>query len=149
MTLDNLVGRGLEKAGTDKAEISRYLAKIRRKLEDSKKRSISLDSRFDIAFEALLQIALAALRANGYRTTTDAGHQQLAIQLLPKSLGIEPGEIRALDEYRKKRSIGLFEADFDPSESEVKAVIGSVERLLEKLTSHIRTARPELSERSK
>lgn len=149
MTLDNLVGRGLEKADTDKGEISRYLAKIRRKLDDSKKRSISLDSRFDIAFEALLQIALAALRANGYRTTSEAGHQQLAIQLLPKSLGIEPGEIRTLDEYRKKRSIGLYEADFDPSESEVKAVIGSVERLLEKLTGHIRTVRPELIERSK
>ena len=80
MTLNNLVGRGLEKADTDKGEISRYLAKIRRKLEDSKKSSISLDSRFDIAFEALLQIALAALRVNGYRTTTGAGHQQLAIQ---------------------------------------------------------------------
>ncbi|MEK6243282.1 MAG: DNA-binding protein [Pseudomonadota bacterium] len=147
MTLDNLVGRGLEKADTDKGEISRYLAKIRRKLEDSKKSSISLDSRFDIAFEALLQIALAAIRVNGYRTTTGAGHQQLAIQLLPKSLGIESGEIRALDEYRKKRSIGLYEADFDPSESEVKAVIRSVEKLLEKLTGHIRTARPELLDR--
>ena len=41
------------------------------------------------------------------------------------------------------------EADFDPSESEVKAVIGSVERLLVKLTGHIRTARPDLIERSK
>lgn len=149
MTLDNLVGRGLEKAETDRDEVARYLAKIRRKLEDSKKSSISLDSRFDIAFEALLQIALAALRINGYRTTTEAGHQPLAIQLLPKSLGIEPGELRALDEYRKKRSIGLYEADFDPSESEVKAVIRTVERLLEKLTGHIRAARPELIGHSK
>ena len=149
MSLDNLVGRGLEKAPTNKAEISRYLAKIRRKLEDSRKSSISLDSRFDIAFEALLQIALAALRVNGYRTTTEAGHQQLALQLLPKSIGIEPAEIRTLDEYRKKRSIGLYEADFDPSESEVKAVIRSVERLLEKLTRHARTAHPELLDRRK
>jgi hypothetical protein len=149
MSLDNLLGRGLEKAATDKAEISRYLAKIRRKLEDSRKSSISLDSRFDIAFEALLQIALAALRVNGYRTTTDAGHQRLAIQLLPKSLGIEASEIRTLDEYRKKRSIGLYEADFEPSESEVKAVIRSVERLLEKLSGHIKAAHPELLERPK
>ena len=130
MTLDNMVGRGLEKAGSDKREISRYLEKIRRKVEDSRNKTIHLDNRFDIAFEALLQIALAALRANGYRTTSAAGHQQLAIQLLPKSIGIASAEIRTLDEYRKKRSIGLYEADFDPSEQEVKAVTGAVDVLL-------------------
>jgi len=58
--------------------------------------------RFHIAFEALLQIALVALRANGYRTTSDSGHQQLAIQLLPKSIGIDPSELRAPDEYRRR-----------------------------------------------
>jgi hypothetical protein len=34
MTLANLVGKGLEKAETDAAEIARYLEKIRRKLAD-------------------------------------------------------------------------------------------------------------------
>jgi len=79
MTLDNMVGRGLERAASSRDEIARYLAKIRRKIADSRKDSISLDSRFGIAFEGLLQIALAALRANGYRTTSEAGHRQLAI----------------------------------------------------------------------
>jgi hypothetical protein len=143
MTLDNMVGRGLEKAATDRAEIQRYLAKIRRKVADCAKDAISLDSRFDIAFEALLQIALAALRANGYRATSEAGHQQLAIQLLPKSIGVDPTEIRALDEYRKKRSIGLYEADFDPSEEEVKAVSAAVSRLLDRLLGWIRGNRPD------
>ncbi len=144
MTLDNMVGRGLERVDSDRAEIARYLTKIRRKLADSRKDSISLDSRFDIAFEALLQIALVALRANGYRTTSDSGHQQLAIQLLPKSIGIDPSELRALDEYRKKRSSGLYEADFDPSEDEVKAVIAAVAKLLSSLTNWIKQHNPEL-----
>ena len=146
MTLDNMVGRGLERADSDRGEIGRYLTKIRRKLADSRKDSISLDSRFDIAFEALLQIALVSLRANGYRTTSDAGHQQLAIQLLPKSIGIDPSELRALNEYRKKRSTGLYEADFDPSEDEVKAVISAVAKLLASLTDWIKHHRPELIE---
>ena len=146
MTLGDLVGRGLERAESGRDEIARYLTKIRRKIADSKKDSISLDSRFDIAFEGLLQIALAALRANGYRTTSDAGHQQLAIQLLPKSIGIDPSELRALDEYRKKRSIGLYEANFDPSEEEVKAVTGTLGKLLEKLFDWIRHNRPDLLE---
>lgn len=144
MTLANLVGKGLEKADTDAAEVMRYLDKIGRKLEDAKRSSNYLDTRFDIAFEALLQIAICALRVNGYRTTTAAGHQQVAIQLLPKSIGIDTAAIRVLDEYRKKRSLGLYQADFDPSEQEVKAVTEAVERLRTSLTGWIRKNRPEL-----
>src|SRR3990172_9090150 len=120
MTLDNLVGKGLERAPASKQEISRYLAKIRRKIADCKQKTLSLDTRFDTAFAALLQVALAALRANGYRTTSEAGDQQIAIQLLPKTLGIERVEIRTLDEYRKKRLRGNYDASFEPSESEVR-----------------------------
>lgn len=144
MTLANLVGKGLEKADTDGGEIGRYLEKIRRKLEDSKRESNHADTRFDVAFEALLQIAICALRVNGYRTTSAAGHQQVAIQLLPKSIGIEAREIRVLDEYRKKRSLGLYQADFEPSEKEVKAVIEAVERLRANLIAWIRKNRPAL-----
>jgi len=144
MTLDNLVGKGLERAPASKAEMSGYLAKIRRKIADCKQKALSLDTRFDTAFAALLQIALAALRANGYRTTSEAGHQQTAIQLLPKTLGIERVEIRTLDEYRKKRSSGLYDASFEPSESEVRAVTESVESLLDSLLRWLRKNRPEL-----
>lgn len=139
-----MLGRGLEKAEASRDEVGRYLAKIRRKIEDSKRRANHLDTRFDIAFEALLQLALLALRVNGYRTTSAAGHQQIAIQLLPKSIGIDAGEIRALDEYRKKRSIGLYEADFEPSAEEVKAVTTAVARLLQSLLVWIRKHRPDL-----
>jgi len=67
MTLANLLGKGLEKAETDAREVTRYLDKIGRKLEDARRTSNHLDTRFDIAFEALLQIAICALRVNGYR----------------------------------------------------------------------------------
>ena len=122
MTLANLVGKGLEKAETDADEVARYLEKIGRKLEDSKRTDNYLDTRFDIAFEALLQIAICALRVNGYRTTSAAGHQQVAIQLLPKSIGIEAGS----------------------SEKEVKAVIEAVERLRAGLVAWIKKNHPEL-----
>ena len=102
MSLNNLVGRGLEKAATDADEVARYLAMIESKLKDSKNSSISLVSRFDLAFESLLQAAVLALRANGYRTTSQAGHQQLAIQTLPKSIGLDAAELRTLEEYRRK-----------------------------------------------
>jgi hypothetical protein len=145
MTLDNLVGRGLEKAAADREELSRYLERIARKLADSRQGSISLDSRFDLAFEALLQIALAALRANGYRTTSAAGHQQLAIQALPKSLGLDAERVRALEEFRKKRSAGLYLAEFEPSAAEVEALVRAVERLQKDLAAWLKARRPELA----
>lgn len=145
MTLDNLVGRGLEKAAADRDELSRYLERIARKLADSRQGSISLDSRFDLAFEALLQIALAALRANGYRTTSAAGHQQLAIQALPKSLGLDAQRVRALEEFRKKRSAGLYLAEFEPSAAEVEALVRAVERLQKDLAAWLKARRPELA----
>ena len=149
MTLANMVGRGLERAEPDRQEISRYLIKIRRRTEDAAKSAVSLESRFDIAFEALLLIALAALRANGYRATSEAGHQRLVIRLLPESIGIDPVEIRIMDEFRKKRSLGLYEADFDPSDEEVKAVTDSVRSLLERLEIWLSAHRPDLIAASK
>ncbi len=61
MSLENLVGRGLEKEPTDTAEMARFLAKIDRKIADACSPSISLDSRYDLAWEAVLQTGLAAL----------------------------------------------------------------------------------------
>jgi hypothetical protein len=147
MTLDNLVGRGLEKAQADREELTRYLGRIRRKLADSRQRSISLDSRFDVVFEALLQIALAALRANGYRTTSGAGHQQLAIQALPKTIGVPAGAVRTLDEFRKRRSAGLYLAEFEPSAAEVEALVAAADRLQKTLLAWLKAHRPELLEK--
>jgi len=147
MSLDNLVGRGLEKAQADQDELSRYLERIRRKLADSRQTNISLDSRFDVAFEALLQIALAALRARGYRTASGAGHQQLAIQALPKTIGIPSGEVRALDEFRKRRSAGLYLAEFEPSAAEVEALVAAADRLQKRLVAWLKAHRPELLEK--
>ena len=144
MSLDNLVGKGLEKAATDVGEVARYLAMIEAKLKDSKNPSISLVSRFDLAFESLLQAAVLSLRANGYRTTSLAGHQQLAIQTLPKSIGLDVAEVRTLEEYRRKRSAGLYEAGYSPTEEEVKSVVKSADAVLRKVRDWIKANRREL-----
>jgi hypothetical protein len=144
MSLDNLVGKGLEITVTDAEEVARYMAMIEAKLKDSKNASNSLVSRFDLAFESLLQVAVLALRANGYRTDSQAGDQQLAIQTLPKSVGIDAAEVRTLEEYRKKRSAGLYGADYSPTEEEVKSVIRSADALRGKVLDWIKENRREL-----
>lgn len=63
MALANLIGKGLEKADTDAAEVARYLEKIGRKLEDAKRSSNHLDTRFDIAFDPSQQEVKAVTEA--------------------------------------------------------------------------------------
>jgi hypothetical protein len=68
MTLDNLLRIGKVKAhAADKVEIGRLLTSAERALADVGVPGLSADTRLDAAYRALLQAALAAMLANGYR----------------------------------------------------------------------------------
>jgi hypothetical protein len=48
------------------------------------------ESRFDLAYKAIMQSAKAALQAKGYRVlTSKPGHHQLTLQVLPLTIGLE------------------------------------------------------------
>jgi hypothetical protein len=106
MTLENLLRIGKLRAHVaDKAEIARLLAAAERGLSDAGVPDISADARLDIGYRAVMQAALAAMLANGYRpATSEAGHHQLLIQALPKTAGIDPNRVRVLDAYRVARN---------------------------------------------
>lgn len=75
MTLDNLLGRTLDKIEPDSTTIKRLLEAATRNLADAQIEGLSSESRFDIAYKAIMQLANAALQASGYRTRTSApGH---------------------------------------------------------------------------
>ena len=126
MTLENLVGKGLMREASSVEEIRRLFARIETKLNDAKNNDVSFDSRFDLAYEALLQIGLAALRANGLRPDSRGGHHMLALQTLDKTIDYPREKLRVLDEYRRQRSAGLYDGTFQPSEMEVSAILKSV-----------------------
>ena len=105
MTLDNLIGKGLQRETSDAAEIARFLAKIQTKLTDAQTASISLDSRFDIAYEAMLQIGLVALRAHDLRPDSKGGHHVMALQILEKTIGFPREKLRVIDTFRRQRAI--------------------------------------------
>lgn len=107
MTLENLLRIGKLKAhAADKAEIERILAAAERALADAAVGNLSSDSRLDLAYRAIMQAALAAMLANGYRpATSEAGHHQLLIQALPKTAGIATERVRVLDAYRAARNL--------------------------------------------
>ena len=68
MTLENLLRIGKLKAhAAGKVEIDRLLAAAERALADASVEDLSSDSRLDLAYRAIMQAALAAMLANGYR----------------------------------------------------------------------------------
>ena len=71
MTLDNLLRTGqLKNHEPDAVEIQRLLQAARRNIADSRVLAISPETRFDAAYKAMMQVALAALMANGFRPDT-------------------------------------------------------------------------------
>ena len=66
--LDNLVRIGrLHVAPPDEAEVQGLLRPGVRRLDDAARGELSLESRFDLAYNAAHALALAALRYYGYR----------------------------------------------------------------------------------
>ena len=126
MTLENLIGKGLQQEPASPEELRRFLNKIATKLADAQSETLSLDSRFDLAYEALLQIGLAALRANGYRPDSRGGHHLLALQTLNTTIGYPREKLSLLDEFRRQRATGLYDGSFDPSKAEVQAILTTV-----------------------
>jgi hypothetical protein len=96
MTLHNLLGKGLSREPTDEEEVRRFLIKVDTKLRDARITGISLDSRFDIAYEALLQIGLLALRVNDFRPDSRGGHHVLALQTLETTIGFPKIKLRVV-----------------------------------------------------
>ncbi|MES2219247.1 MAG: DNA-binding protein [Pseudomonadota bacterium] len=130
MTLNNLIGKSLEKITADNDTIKRLVAAAKRNIEDSKITAVSAENRFDAAYKAIMQIANAALQANGYRTlTSKPGHHQTMIQLLSKTLGTDSYTIILLDAMRKQRNVADYSGDVIP-ESAVKDCISEAEKLL-------------------
>ena len=65
--LENLVGRGLKVEPPDAGELAALMKSGEARLRDAENPALSLESRFDLAYNAAHAISLAALRHHGYR----------------------------------------------------------------------------------
>lgn len=90
MTLENLLKIGqLKSHVTDATEVQRLLDAARRNLADAHVKEISLETRFDAAYKAIMQAAHVALMANGFRPDTNKpGHHMTVVQSLPTTIGL-------------------------------------------------------------
>ncbi len=76
------------------------------RLDDARRTSNSMETRFDCAYTAIRAIADAALLQQGYRTSTSKpGHHQTTLQCLVHTLAVPPETVRILDGLRKQRNL--------------------------------------------
>ena len=143
MTLQNLAKIGqLSPHKTTADEVGRLLTAIRRNLADAESEVISNETRFDCAYKSIMQCALVAMMANGYRPSTSApGHHQTMLQSLPLTLAVSNDVWIVLDALRKKRNQNDY-TGMSLAAAEVQEAVERARQLLVTLLSHLRSHHP-------
>jgi uncharacterized protein (UPF0332 family) len=145
MSLQNLAQIGqLHPHDARAEEISRLLTAAERNLSDAGRSGNSTETRFDCAYKAIMQSALMALLAAGYRPATSSpGHHQTMIQTLPLTLRISNATWIKLDGFRKKRNQSDY-SGVAVSKEETDEAIAEAKELLRTVKAHIRSSNPQL-----
>ena len=77
------------------------------RLADAAKPDLSLESRFDLAYNAAHALSLAALRRRGYRPS----QRYIVFQVIPETLGLGPEVWRVLAMCHDLRNRSKYEGD--------------------------------------
>jgi len=132
--LDCLCGPGgsLHQEAPDAKEFSNLVQSGSRRLADAERPENSLESRFDLAYNAAHALCLAALRRSGYRPSK----RYIVFQALPHTLGLGPEVWRVLDRAHTVRNRSEYEGDMSVDErlltdliKACRTVLASLQRL--------------------
>lgn len=107
----------------DAREFAGLLRSGKARLKDANDNRLSLESRFDLAYNAAHAFCLAALRWRGYRST----NRYIVFQLLPHTLGLGPEVWRALSKCHDIRNLGEYEGDLRINERIVTDLVTACE----------------------
>ena len=118
--LDNLARIGkLKSEPAAETELRGLLRSGTRRLDDAAREELSLESRFDLAYNAAHALALAALRFHGYRSDS----RYLVFQCLQHTLNLPAEQWRVLDQAHRKRNLAEYEGETEVDEQLVAALL--------------------------
>jgi hypothetical protein len=120
---ENLTGFGkpLKAEPPDAKEFAGLCRSGLARLKDAANEGLSLEGRFDLAYNAAHAFCLAALRRHGYRST----NRYIVFQLLPHTLGLGPEVWRVLAKCHDVRNLGEYEGDLNVDERLVADLISA------------------------
>ena len=138
MSLKNWLNSGwLTEHRTSTQEITALLAVADRDLSDCRTSGLSPDWKLNIAYNAALQTATAALAASGYRAAREAHHFRV-IHTLAHTVKTDADLITLFDRFRKKRNISGYELSGMVSDQEAKEMIDLATQLRQNVEEWLR-----------
>ncbi|HET9106191.1 MAG TPA: hypothetical protein VFN79_03265 [Steroidobacteraceae bacterium] len=136
------IGR-LKPHRASKEDAAKLLAAARRNLRETSISGLSPETRFDLAYKAVMQCGLLALLAHGCRpSTSEPGHHATIIQTLPLTIGLDDERMIVLDKMRRMRNVNDYSGDIVTEEA-VAACIRSAQSLLTSVTDWLKQTRTE------
>ena len=109
MSLDDYSRNGwIRSHETSAQEIRDLIQVIERDLRDCSTPTLSVEWRFDIAYNAVLQAATAALAAVDYRSERANKHMR-TLETLAFTIGLDSDEVAYTDVCRRKRHVAVYE----------------------------------------
>ena len=128
--LDNLVRIGKLKAEPPAtSELTGLLRSGSVRLADAQRGELSMESRFDLAYNAAHAFSLAALRWHGYRSE----NRYLVFQSLTHTLNLPSAQWRVLDDAHRKRNLAEYEGDIEVVEALLAALLRVTNEVAERV----------------
>ena len=93
--------------------------------------TLSPESRFDLAYNAVHAFSLAALRWHGYRSE----NRYLVFQSLTHTLNLPSAQWRVLDDAHRKRNLAEYEGDIEVD----GALLDALLRVTNEVAGRVRT----------
>ena len=138
MSLQDLVPSGaLEREGLTTGEVQRFQKSIQDRIADASNAENSNSTRMELAYHAVLECAILALRVDGFRLKSVRGHHQIALETLSETIGTTTEVIDYFLELSSLRGAVLCEAA-PVSDSDVEDAIAAAIELADKLTGWIK-----------
>ena len=128
---------------TSPQEIADLFGIAARDLKNCHAPGLSADWQLNIAYNAALQMATAALAASGYRAVREAHHYR-TIQSLAHTIDADQTTVIQLDLFRKKRNMSDYERAGAVSDQEAKEMESLAKKLRKDVEDWQREKHPEL-----
>lgn len=138
---DWLENKWLIEHESDKHEIASLLKVVDRDIKDCGLCGLSADRKLCTAYNAVFQIAIAALAISGYRLTRESHHYK-AIQSFELTMKLRPELITHLDKFRKKRNLCDYELAGSVSDHEANELNKIAVELKEQFLAWLKKEHP-------
>ena len=144
MSLDSWLANGwLVEHEAGLGEIANLLAIVDRDIAQCALGDLGPDWKHNIAYNAALQLATAALAAGGYRARREAQHFRV-LQSLEYTVGTNPKAVRRLDQARKRRNFSAYDTAGMISLQEAEEVVDEALALRDDVLTWLEQEHPRL-----